>query len=179
MKSVVAISGALLGFLLGCTKGVVGGNPTLPLSDTNGTSQVFEASDSEVTRAISNAFQEDLRYGFSDAVGYSRPDKGWHPTNGFVLTADRATTSIPLNTGVSVPYYPYFHIFLTQLNAMRTKVTVRTVSATVLDGQEVGVHGGWANHHREVPPVRSEETNVLSAIAAQLKSEKQKSPIGK
>jgi hypothetical protein len=75
-----------------------------------------------------------------------------------------------LDTGISVPYYPFFHIFQMQLSAMRTKVTVRTVWATVVDGQEIGVHGGWANHNRDVPPVRSEETNVLSKIAAQLKS---------
>jgi hypothetical protein len=57
---------------------------------------------------------------------------------------------------------------------MLTKVTVRTVSATVLDSHEIGVHGGRIIIEK-LPPVRTEETNVLSAIAAQLKSEEQRS----
>src|SRR5690242_1401696 len=47
--------------LLGCTRGVVGGNPTLAAASTNGTSRIFEGTEAEIGAAITNAF---------DGVGY-------------------------------------------------------------------------------------------------------------
>jgi hypothetical protein len=48
---------------------------------------------------------------------------------------------------------------------------IKTISATIIDGQETGIHGGWANHEREVPGVIQEEENVLNAISAECKKE--------
>src|SRR5207253_1263590 len=65
------VSAVSLALAMGCTRGVVGGDPILTLSDTNGTSQVFEVSDPQVTTAISNAFQGN-RYWLGSAVDHER-----------------------------------------------------------------------------------------------------------
>jgi hypothetical protein len=62
-------------------------------------------------------------------------------------------------------YIACFNITTRSLDGSNTTVTVRTEFAQVIDGKEVGVHGGWADHGRDVPPVKAEEENVLNAIS--------------
>ena len=69
------------------------------------------------------------------------------------------------NTDTMVPYIGTFHIAIQSLATNRTVVSVRTIDARVIYGKEIGVHGGWANHEVDVPPVLSEETNVLMAVS--------------
>jgi len=64
-------------------------------------------------------------------------------------------------------YVATFHITLNERGGNETEITVRTVSAKVLDGLALG-HGGIAASTAKVPPVRQEEENVLKAVAAQL-----------
>ena len=92
----------------------------------------------------------------------------WHVTNGFVLFPLLGPiASVPLRgrTQVSVPYTACFNITTSSVDSSHTRVSVRTVFAKVTDGKEIGVHGGWANHERDVPPVQVEEDNVLIAVS--------------
>lgn len=64
-----------------------------------------------------------------------------------------------------MPYIACFHITTEPVEGLHARVMVQTVFARVIDGKELGIHGGWANHEREVPPVQREEKNILDAIA--------------
>lgn len=165
--------------LCGCSKGVHGGDPALPLSDTKGTTGIFHAPEILVRAAISNAFAApddnpmgyrgmDLRPAAESFIGTN-----WHVTNGFVLFPLAGPIArVPLR-GRPVPPVPYkacFNITTRAEDTSTTTVSVRTVFAKVIDGEELGVHGGWANHERDVPPVRLEEQNVVSAISNALAS---------
>ena len=159
--------------LSGCTKGVHGGAPALPLSTTNGTTVVFSDSEKTVLTAISNvfAFNNTNMMGYrgmmlSDASGEPGPTGQY--TNGFVLTpVEGPVALIPLTGGRPklVPYSAYFNIVTKSLDNTTTAVTVRTFSSEVMDGKESPIQGGWVNHYRDVPPVKAEEENILSAIS--------------
>jgi hypothetical protein len=138
--------------------------------------RAFTASESTVLVAISNAFTTGNA---SNPAGYrgmmlcpaaeqSYLVPNWHPTNGFVLFPLMGPiASVPLQgrAQLSVPYTAYFYLTTTPVDSSHTSVSVRTILAKVTDGKEVGVHGGWANHERNVPPVKAEEDNVLIAVS--------------
>jgi hypothetical protein len=161
--------------LIGCSKSIHGGDPALPLSNTNGTTRIFPVPENVILVAISNAFatSDDNPDGYrgmdlSPAAQFSYLVPNWHPTNGFVLfPLIGPITNVPLSgqPPASVPYKACFNIATTSMNGSNTSVTVRTIYAKVIDGKEVGVHGGWANHERDVPPVKAEEENVLNAVS--------------
>ena len=148
-----------------------GGAPALPLSGANGTSQLFSAPEPTVLTAVSNAFET----GDAHPIGY----RGMHlytaseesylgVTNGFVLFPLLGPiSSVPLQgrTQISVPYIASFNITTKSLDRSHTTATVRTIYAKVIDGSDIGIHGGWANHERNVPPVKDEEEDVLKAIS--------------
>jgi len=168
----IAICSTAVVIAMGCSHDVVGGNPKLPLSDSNGTSQVFKVSERETIVAISNAFgaQQYRRMQLYQASEEAYLIPGWHPTNGFILfplgNVGGSITNVPLDRPgePQVPYVASFYIVTSSLEPKQTKVTVRTIVSEVIDGKELGIHGGEANHHRKVAPVRQEEQNVLSAI---------------
>jgi len=160
--------------LTGCTRGVNGGSPAMKLSDTNGTIRVFSAQEVEVSIAISNAFgtrdTNPMGYRGMDLsmAGQSYIGSNWHVTSGFVLFPLMGPiANVPLHGHgqVSVPYIACFNITTKALGGSSTSVTVRTVFAKVIDGKEMSIHGGWANHERNVPPVKVEEENVLNAVS--------------
>ena len=164
-----ALIACAVAMLCGCSKGVHGGDPALPLSDTSGSAGKFHATESVVRAAISNAFAApddnptgyrgmDLRPAAESFIG-----PNWHVTNGFVLfPLTGAIAKVPLrgHPGSLVPYKACFNIATRADDASTTTVEVRTVFARVIDGEELGIHGGWANHERDVAPVRLEEENV-------------------
>ena len=163
-----------VGFTVAAGCGIIGCNPSLPLSDKNGIEQTFAASESEVTLAIANAFG-DSKYRkmiLEPAVERAHWIRGWQPTNGFVLFSfHEPIADVPIVSIVGkklAPYISYFHVVVTPLNSNETKVTVLTILSEVIDGKEIGVHSGWANHYRKVFPVRREEENVFVAISKQL-----------
>ncbi len=177
LRTVITLSVALIGLTTGCgPRNVAGGDPILPLADAKGSARIFEATEAQTTSAITNAFGDNRYRGMAlnPASGYTFPVKDWNPTNGHVLRPLMVSTitNVLLSSGLSAPYSPFFHIRITPENTNQTKVIVRTVSAEVIDGQEMGVHGGWASHTRKVTPVRQEEENVLNAIAEELNKEK-------
>jgi len=159
--------------LVGCSKGVHGGDPALPLSTTNGTTVVFPAQESVVLTAISKAFatSDDNPMGYrgmmlSDASSYPGPNGLY--SNGLALApVDGSITNMPLAGGTpkSVPYTACFNITTKSLDNTKTAVTVRTFLSKVIDGKESPIQGGWVNHYRDVPPVKAEEENVLNAIS--------------
>ncbi|HWH69920.1 MAG TPA: hypothetical protein VNT26_11070 [Candidatus Sulfotelmatobacter sp.] len=163
--------------MLGCTRGVVGGNPTLAAASSNGTSRFFEGTEAEIGAAITNAFDgvgyhDMLFVPIDPTVPFTVPP-GRVVTNGFeLLHGLQAASTVPLDNGKSLPYDADFYITIEPGPSNRTTVTVRTVDATVRDGQELGSHGGWAIHRRRVTPVQREEDNVLTAISDQLKKRK-------
>jgi hypothetical protein len=169
----------VIGFILagfpitGCVRHLHGGSPALPLSDTNGTQVTFEFSDRNLLTAITNAFRggkyRAMIFGLASEFPYRTPNQ--RQTNGFVLLPMFGPiTNVPLNgrQTVYVPYTPSFYIRTIPLNSSNTTLIVLTAEATVIDGEESGIHGGWANHIREVSPVRSEEVNVINAITEAL-----------
>ena len=160
--------------LLGCTREVVGGNPTLTAASSNGTSRVFEGTEAKMRAAITNAFDglgyhDMLFVPIDPTVPFTVPP-GKVVTNGFeLLHGLQAASTVPLDNGKSLPYDADFYITTGPGPSNQTTVTVRTIHATVRDGQETGVHGGWAIHQRSVTPVQREEDAVLAAISDQLK----------
>lgn len=167
--------GLVTGVLVGCNRGVHGGDPALLLSGTNGTTEIFPASENTISVGISNAFATPYAnpMGYRGMKLYSATEQSylvpnWHPTNGFVLfPLIGPIANVPLRgrTQISVPYRACFNITTKAIDSTNTSVTVRTIFAKVIDGKEIGVHGGWANHERDVPPVKAEEENVLVAIS--------------
>ena len=161
-------------FLSGCNRGVHGGDPDLRLSNLNGTSQILPAEEHEVSTAISNAFQGQNR----DALGRYRKmslslarqefeSSEWYATNGFVLSPSEPIANVPLHGGSIkvVPYIAYFNITTRPVTPSNTMVTIRTFLPKVVDGEEPGIHGGWARHERDVLPIKAEEENVLNAVS--------------
>ena len=141
--------------ILGVTAGCANAGPTI------GTVRVFSAPEAEVYSAITNAFGQG-NYNdmvLSTAVGNDFLAHGWHPTNGFVLFP-----------GTGSSYYAYFYLLPTAIRTNQTKVLVQTLESDVIAGKEPGVHGGSAFHFRKAKPDPHEETNVLDAIAAHLRS---------
>lgn len=157
----------------GCTRGVVGGNPTGRLSDWNGTSQVFQGDALHMSVAITNAF-DSYRYREMALIHTGGLDYEMHGRKyqgGYSLSCMSVTgtyTNISLDNGRTAPYLAHFYIEAHPVDTNRTKVIVYTIYSQVLDGQEVGVHGGWANHYRDIAPLRQEEENILAQIAAQV-----------
>jgi hypothetical protein len=169
-----ALAAASTAMLIGCNRGVHGGNPALPLSTTNGTMTVFPASESAVLNAISNAFaiSNDKPTGYRGMDLSNDPNfagTNFHVANGYILFPLLGPiTNVPL-TGIrpkSVPYTACFNITTKPLGNTNTAVTVRTVFSKVTDGEEASIHiVGWANHERDVLPVKAEEENVMDAIS--------------
>jgi hypothetical protein len=94
-------------------------------------------------------------------------------TNRFELIPGLESLSmVPLDNGKSLPYEASFYITIAPVSSNRTTVIVRTTSCSLLDGQEPGIHGGWANHYRTVEPIQQEEDNVLAAISKELSKPK-------
>jgi hypothetical protein len=131
-----------------------------------GAQHVFDVSQSEAANAISNAFAsyKGMALFSAETEGFI---PGWHKTNGWILFPLNGPMAVARwkNTDTMVPYIGTFHIAIQSLASNRTAVSVRTIDARVIHGKEIGVHGGWANHEVDVPPVLSEETNVLMAVS--------------
>ena len=171
LTALVAVSAVLF---IGCNREVHGGNPALPLSTTNGTMVVFPTSESAILTAISNAFatSDDNPMGYRGMDLSNDPNSAgsnFHVVKGYILFPLLGPiTNVPL-TGSrpkSVPYTACFNITTVSLGNTNTTVTVRTVFSKVSDGKEASIHiVGWANHERDVLPVKAEEENVLNAIS--------------
>ena len=174
--SIIGLGILLLGGLPGCTRGVVGGNPTLAAAGTNGTSRGLDATEAQINVAITNAFDGfGYRYMLFVPVDSTAPltvAPGKIVTNGFeLLHGLKPASTVPLDNGRSLPYEADFYITVGPGFSNRTTITVRTIRATVLDGEETGIHGGWAIHERPVRPVQREEDAVLT-VSDQLKKPK-------
>ena len=137
--------------------------------------RTFRATSEEVLEAISNAF-ENLRYHnmmLAPSHGFDLIP-GWSFTNGFVLVPSvKPVAMVPTKSqhpAITAPYFCYFHIRIEPEATNKTGVTVSTLMPRVVDGRTVGIHGGWADKYRDVPPVHQEEENVLGAIEEALKA---------
>ena len=164
------------GFGLAWVTGRLAGNPTLPLSDVNGSKRMIGVGEARALSVISNTFRL-FRYRdmmLSDASGSDYLAPNWHPTNGFVLLPTVSVVGTVPIKGIlgnrRLGYVATFHITTTPLATNETKITVRTVTAKVLDGIALG-HGGTAANTASVPPIRQEEENVLNAIEVELDSQ--------
>ena len=178
----IVVGSVVVGFVSGCVTDLAGGKPRVPLSDKNGSERIFSANEIETAAAITNALgnfrYRDLMLYEAAKSDWAYIVRGWHPTNGFVLApilnASGSITNVPIDRAGKkrVPYVGYFHILVAPVATNQTVVTVRTVLSEVIDGKEISVHGGWANHYRKVPPIRQEEQDVLLAIAEELSGAK-------
>ena len=124
---------------------------------TAGAQQVFDVSQRAAANSISNAFAsyKGMALFSAETDGFI---PGWHKTNGWILFPLNGPMAVARwkNTDTMVPYIGTFHIAIQSLATNRTVVSVRTIDARVIYGTEIGVHGGWANHEVDVPPVLSE-----------------------
>ena len=162
----------LIGLLVAWGTGAFAGKPILPLSNRDGTERVFPVSRDKAIAAITNAFAH-FRYRqmmLTEAVGSDYLAAGWHPTDGFLLCPGSAPIATVRTKGVMgkrlLPYEAYFHITLTSVETNQTKISARTVLARVFDGITL-TRSGTGPRPVGVPPIRSEEENVLGAIAAE------------
>ena len=158
---------------LGCTRGAIGGNPTLAVSGTNGTSRVLNGSEAEVGAAITNAF-DNLKYHdmlfvpVDEGIGATLA-RGWVVTNGFqLLPGMEALCVVPVDNGKSLPYDATFYITIAPAPSNRTTVLVRTTTASLRDGVYSDIHSSQAIRFRPVKPLQREEDNVLTVISEQL-----------
>ena len=171
--TISSVVGMLFVIAAGC--GIINCDPSLPLSDKNGTAKIFAANENEVTLAITNAFgSSKFRKMILEPAGERKVEwnQGWQLTNGFILFSFHDPVAyVPVLSVFGkrqLPYISYFHIAVTPQNSNKTHIVVRTVFSEVIYGKEIGVHGGWANHYRKVAPVRREEDHVIEAISEQL-----------
>ncbi len=176
------IAAALIAGVVGCTSftgcvvGGAGGGPDLPPSSGSGTVRLFEATVDQTLTAITNAFSGHqyrnmiLYPAASSGADFSSNRLAYCFTLEPTLSVDGAITTIPVRgaRSTTLPYVAYFSICCAATGNDHSKVTVRTTRSEVIDGKEPGLHGGWANHYRKVPPVQREEDNVLGAIGAAL-----------
>jgi hypothetical protein len=158
----------------GCTRGVNGGNPAVALANTNGTTVIFSTSEESVLSAITNAFERSeinpMGYRGMNLESVTEADiiSASLKTNNLVLfplIGPIATVPIRGRIEKWVPYTACFNITVSYVDTSLTRVTVRTVFSYVIDGRELGVHGGWANHSRAVPGIQQEEDSVLVSIS--------------
>jgi hypothetical protein len=125
-----------------------------------------------ITNAFASASYHDMLF-VPSPDHYDAPAHRWSgrpATNEWCLcTAHLPLTLVPRGKKM-VAYYAEFELTVEPAGTNSCKVTVTTISASVPDGKEIGIHGGWAVHSRKVPPILTEETNVLSRIERQLHS---------
>lgn len=168
-----------VGFGLAWVTSELAGNPTLPVSDANGSERMIAVGESQALSVISNTFRlfhyHDMM--LSDAPGSDYLAPNWHPTNGFVLLPTVSIVGTVPTKGIlgnrRLGYVATFHITTTPLATNKTKITVRTVTSKVLDGIALG-HGGTVANTASVAPIRQEEENILKAIEVELDSEMRK-----
>ena len=142
-------------------------------SETLETVRIYSGSWQQCTTALTNAFSAYKYHhmGFLPSLYHYDVDaKRWSripTTNEWSLYAvDKA---IPATLGnKTVSYYPEFNLIANQIASNKCKITVRTISAWIPDGKEIGIHGGLAGHAKHVRPIMAEETNVLNQIEIQL-----------
>ena len=85
----IMLTCVLFGFATGCTTGVIGGKPQLPLSDKHGTARILTATERQTVFAITNAFAEFSYRGMALHSGAESEDilSGNDTTDSFVLRA--------------------------------------------------------------------------------------------
>ena len=145
---------------------------------STGTAQCYPATLEQTITAITNAFESGRYHGALFVANHEQFDiarKRWSgipATNQWELITDSlggGKILVPWNKQM-LQYSAHFLIHAEQLATNQCKVTVTTISASVPLGREIGMHGGWAVHMKNIPPVMAEETNVLSRIDRQLRS---------
>lgn len=143
-----------------------------------GTARCYAATLEQTIVAITNAFESGRYHGALFVASLEQFDiakKRWTripATNQWELITDNlggGKILVPWNKQM-LQYSAQFLIHAEQLTINQCKVIVTTIEASVPHGREIGIHGGWAVHMKNIPPVLEEETNVLSRIDAQLRS---------
>jgi hypothetical protein len=134
----------------------------------NTTAGVLDATQGEAAAAITNLFEERYYRGMI-VIELSPTMSEYGLTNGW----DAETTTSELTKITkgkkTLPYFAQFHITAEPVGTNQCKIAVRTLKSWVHDGKEIGIHGGWAHHDVDVPPVLQEETNLLFQIARELR----------
>jgi hypothetical protein len=161
--------------LFGLAGTVSDGNHTLAAAEGKvRTSKTYTASLDQAITAITNAFSS-CRYhdmGFmSDECQFDTGRSRWTKrpaTNEWSLYPQELPVSVIARRKSTVPYYADFLITAEQHATNRCRITVATTSAQIPDGREIGIHGGWAVHMKDIAPILEEETNVLSRFERQL-----------
>lgn len=155
--------------------GGLAGRPVLPAASPNGVKKIFNASEVQVVRATTNAFRL-FKYHEMMLTGARGSDylaRGWYFMNGFALIPTLSTLANVPTRGLlgrrHLPYVAAFHIVIIPQSTNVTMVRVRTVSSKLLDGITL-THSGTGRRSVDVPPIESEEQNVILAIVAELEA---------
>jgi hypothetical protein len=179
MKNRASSAGAVLALLTFLAAAGFGSQALAATARRPGTSIVCEGSLDQAIKAVTNAFSSwryhdmlfvPLSSHYDVAMKRSVSKPATHEWT--IETADLPGTSQILVTWnkAMVPYSARFLITAEQLVTNQVVVTVTTSSASIPDGREIGLHGGWAVHMKHIAPVPEQETNVLSRIQSQLRS---------
>jgi len=148
------------------------------LADTQtngGTARVYAATLDLAVAAITNAFSSRRYHNMAiiaEPYQYDMITQRWSKrpaTNEWSLYTEMSPLTEVLWEGKMVSYFPEFDITAKQLVTNQCKITVRTISAWIPDGKEIGIHGGLSGHAKHIPPILQEETNVLSQIEMELR----------
>ncbi len=149
------------------------------LADTesrSGTAKVYTGTVAQVISAVTNSFSSGRYHDmflFQLPLEYDTAHDRWSnrpATNEWILDPGHLPLSVIPVGKKTAPYYARFIIKVSPAVTNSCKVTVTTILASIPNGKEIGIHGGWAVHMKDIRPVREEETNVLLRVESQLHS---------
>ena len=154
---------------------ISGGSALADTQTNGGTAQVYPANLDLAVAAITNAFSLRRYHNMAiiaEPYQYDMITQRWSKrpaTNEWSLYTEMSPLTEVLWEGKMVSYFPEFDITAKQLVTNQCIITVRTISAWIPDGKEIGIHGGLSGHAKHIPPILQEETNVLSQIEMELR----------
>lgn len=167
---------AILVHLFLCCALVSGAGARSAVQPDAATATVFLGPLRDVIVAITNAFASGRYHGMSILPAdrhYDPVAQRWSETPAtnewHLYPVDVPLTEVKKGKKL-IPYFAQFDIIARQIASNQCTVTIRTMSAWIPDGKELGLHGGWAGHSKHVPPIMEEETNLLSQIAMEMRA---------
>jgi hypothetical protein len=170
-----AVGRAILSLLALCGAFVSDATPLAGNEGREGTARFYAVTLNQARAAITNAFSDDRYHELLIAPTFTEWDprtRRWskRPTTNqwAVFTADSPLTTITWGKK-SVPYYADFDIAVNSISTNQCRIVVRTTSAWIPGGLEIGIHSGWARGAKNIPPILQEETNVLSQIEMEMR----------
>ena len=164
----------MAGCLIAWISGELVGKPATMLSDERGTERSFAVNESEMNRAVTNAFDllRHNRMMLIPATDVRSLTPSRQPTNGYFLIPTGDPTARVRTTGVlgerQLPYEAFFYVGVSAVGTNKSKAVVTTVLARVFDGITLN-HNGTGRRPVKFPPIKQEEEKILEEISKSIK----------